>query len=109
MLNQPTVTDVCNWADELNHVGERFARYFARSEPRRRAIDYLRGLSSDIERKNGWQLAEKAGDSTPYGVQHLLGRADRDANKVRNDLINYVYENIGVILKAFWSSTRPAS
>jgi SRSO17 transposase len=95
MLNQPTVTDVCNWADELNLVGERFARYFARSEPRRRAIDYLRGLLSDIERKNGWQLAEKAGDSTPYGVQHLLGRADWDANKVRNDLINYVHENIG--------------
>ena len=32
----------------------------------------LRGLLSPVERKNGWQLAERAGDATPYGVQRLL-------------------------------------
>jgi len=94
MSKQPTVTDVYEWADELNSVGERLARRFARSEPRRRAIDYLRGLLSDARRKNGWQLAEKAGDATPYGVQHLLGRADWDADKVRDDLVKYVNENL---------------
>src|SRR3954462_2713315 len=91
MPAQPTVTDVRHWAHELDAVGERLASRFARSEPRRRAVEYLRGLLSDAERKNGWQLAEKAGDKTPYGVQHLLGRADWDADKVRDDLIAYAH------------------
>src|SRR3954462_5454246 len=91
MPAQPTVTDVRHWAHELDAVGERLASRFARSEPRRRAVEYLRGLLSDAERKNGWQLAEKAGDETPYGVQHLLGRADWDADEVRDDLIAYAH------------------
>ena len=34
---------------------------------RRRVLEYLKGLLSPVERKNGWQLAEQAGDSTPDG------------------------------------------
>jgi SRSO17 transposase len=94
MSSQPTATDVRDWSEELKAVGERLGRHFVRSEPRRRAVDYLRGLLSDAERKNGWQLAEKAGDPTPYGVQHLLGRADWDADRVRNDLITYAYGHL---------------
>ena len=91
MPAQPTITDVRDWARELDVVGERLARRFARSEPRSRAVEYLRGLLSDVERKNGWQLAEQAGDENPYGVQHLLGRADRDADRVRDDLVAYAH------------------
>jgi SRSO17 transposase len=94
MSVQPTVTDVFHWAHELDAVGQRLGCFFARSEPRRRAVAYLRGLLSDVERKNGWQLAEQAGDSAPYGVQHLLGRADWDADKVRDDLIAYVHGHL---------------
>ena len=43
---------------------------------------YLRGLLSPVERKNGWQLAEEAGDQTPYATQHLLGRAVWSADEV---------------------------
>ncbi|MDR3618725.1 MAG: transposase, partial [Paludisphaera borealis] len=68
---QPTVTDVRDWDDELEAVGRRLKHRFSRIEPRRKAVDYLRGLLSDAERKNGWQLASKVGDETPYGVQHL--------------------------------------
>jgi SRSO17 transposase len=89
MSSQPTITDVREWAGELDAVGERLAGRFARPEPRRRAVEYLRGLLSVVERKNGWQLAEQAGDGAPYGVQHLLGRADWDADRVRDDLIAY--------------------
>ena len=32
----------------------------------------LKGLISPVERKNGWQLAERAGDVSPDGVQRLL-------------------------------------
>ena len=34
---------------------------FRHPDPRRRALDYLWGLLSPVERKNGWQLAEQAG------------------------------------------------
>jgi SRSO17 transposase len=56
-------------------------------------MGYLRGLLSPVERKNGWQLAEQAGDTKPYGVQHLLGRAEWSADEVRDDLRSYVVEH----------------
>lgn len=90
----PTTADVFEWADELQSVGQRLGRHFARAEPRRRAVEYLRGLLSDVERKNGWQLAERAGDATPYAVQHLLGRADWQADRVRDDLIAYAHGHL---------------
>lgn len=82
-------------ADEVGVVAERLGPRFARSEARRHAQAYLRGLLSPVERKNGWQLAEAAGDRTPYALQHLLGRADWDPELVRDDLRNYVLEHLG--------------
>jgi SRSO17 transposase len=84
-----------SWSEELDAVGERIAPRFARSEVRERARDYLRGLLSAAERKNGWQLAEVAGNTTPYGLQHLLGRANWDADELRDDLREYVLERLG--------------
>src|SRR6516225_2636873 len=95
MAGRPTAKQVADWAGELGAVGERVGRRFARSEPRRRAIGYIRGLLSQTERKNGWQLAEHLGDPTPDGVQHLLARADWDADAVRDDLVGYVAEHLG--------------
>ena len=66
------VAEVARWAKGIEGVHQCIAGRFRRPEPRRRALDYLRGLLSPVERKNGWQLAEQAGDATPYGVQHLL-------------------------------------
>ena len=74
---------------------ECIAGRFRRPEPRRQALDYLRGLLSPVERKNGWQLAEKAGDATPYGVQRLLSSYRWDAGLVRDDLAGYVVEHLG--------------
>ena len=31
----------------------------------------VRGLLSDLPRKNCWTIAEQAGDATPDGMQHL--------------------------------------
>jgi SRSO17 transposase len=95
MAGQPTAEQVAGWADELTAVGERIGRHFARREPRDRAVGFVRGLLSTTERKNGWQLAEWLGDPTPDGVQHLLARADWDADAVRDDLTRYVTENLG--------------
>src|SRR5258708_35596855 len=82
-------------AEEVPVVAERLAPRFARSEARRHAQAYLWGLLSPVERKNGWQLAEVVGDRTPYAIQHLLGRADWDADAVRDDLRGYVVAHVG--------------
>ncbi len=81
----------------------------AREEARLRTQAYLRGLLSPRERKNGWQLAEAVGDQTPYATQHLLGRADWDAEAVRDDLQAYVVEHLGdpaAIPRRSWWWTR---
>jgi SRSO17 transposase len=73
----------------------RIAPRFCRVEPRRRALAYLRGLLAPVERKNGWQLAEAAGDRTPDGVQDFLSRMQWDADLVRDDLRPYVIDYLG--------------
>src|SRR5918994_3426769 len=85
---------VRSWSEELDAVGELLSPHFARSEVRERARNYLRGLLSVVERKNSWQLAEVAGNATPYGIQHLLGRANWDADVVRDELRGYLVERL---------------
>ena len=90
-----TRADTRDWTDEFGRLTGRIAPRFCRREPRRRAVAYLRGLLSPIERKNGWQLAEAAGDRTPDGVQDFLARMRWDADAVRDDLRAYVVEHLG--------------
>jgi SRSO17 transposase len=79
----------------LRDIERRLAPYFTRAEPRQRAMAYLRGLLSPAARQNSWQLAELSGDATPYGFQHLLGRAAWDANAVRDELRFYLIQQLG--------------
>jgi SRSO17 transposase len=90
-----TLRDVVHWAQALSQLHARIAPRFARPEPRRRALCYLQGLLSCVERKNGWQLAEQAREATPYGMQRLLSTAVWDAELVRDDLRSYVLEQLG--------------
>ena len=90
-----TVGTVESWSRALDGLAARIAPRFTRAEPRRRASAYLRGLLAPVERKNGWQLAEAAGDATPDGVQDFLSRARWDAEAVRDDLQGYVGEHLG--------------
>ena len=86
--------EVTDWARDLDELGARLGRHFLRSEPRRRVVTYLRGLMAPLERKNGWQLAEAAGDRTPDGMQEFLSRARWDADLVRDDLRTYAIEHL---------------
>lgn len=90
-----TRADARDWADEFGQLTTRIAPRFCRREPRWRAVAYLRGLLSPVERKNGWQPAEAAGDRTPDGVQDFLARMRWDADAVRDDLRAYVVEHLG--------------
>jgi SRSO17 transposase len=78
----------------LADIERRLAPFFARAEPRQRAMAYLRGLLSPIERKNSWQLAEVSGETSPYGFQHLLRRADWEADAVRDELRRYIGDHL---------------
>src|SRR5215469_13513938 len=90
----PSIEELRSWADHLEEVQERLAPYFERAEPRHRAMAYLRGLLSVTERKNGWQLAELAGEGSPDGMQRLLNTAKWDADQVRDDLQQYILTHL---------------
>lgn len=82
--------------DQLDRVHERIAGRFVRSEPRARAREYVSGLVAGLERKNGWTLAEQAGEVSPDGMQRLLRWADWNIDGVRDDLRDYVVvEHLG--------------
>ena len=89
------VKEVKGWVEGLEELHTRFAHRFARSEQRTRALVYLKGLLSPTKRKNGWQLAELAGEKSPDGIQRLLNNALWDADEVRDDLRTYVVEHLG--------------
>ena len=57
--------------------------------------DLVLGLLSDLPRKNCWSIAEWASETSPDGMQHLLGRARWDADRVRDDVREYVLEHLG--------------
>jgi SRSO17 transposase len=89
------VAEVQDWAAGLEEVHARIAGAFARAEPRARVLAYLRGLLGQLERKNGWTLAEAAGEVSPDGMQRLLRTADWNAELVRDQVRDYVVERLG--------------
>ena len=76
------------WAE----VERRLTPPVARTEARARALSDVAGLFSPAARKNGWQLAEITGDPNPTGVPHLLGRAIREPDAVRDARRAYVLD-----------------
>jgi SRSO17 transposase len=87
--------EAVDWARGLDGLVEQIAPRFRRIEPRRRVRAYLQGLLSSVDRKNGWQLAEHAGDRTPDAVQDFLARMRWDADQVRDDLRAYAVAQLG--------------
>jgi hypothetical protein len=58
------IQEVQAWAAGLDALHARIAGRFARAEPRRRALAYLRGLLGNVTRKNGWQSMLVSGPQT---------------------------------------------
>ena len=86
--------DPARWQEAFEVLKGRIACRFARVEPRRRVRDLVLGLLSDLPRKNCWSIAEWAGETSLNGMQHLLGRATWDADRVRDDVREYVLEHL---------------
>lgn len=83
---------------------------FARAEPRARVREYLSGL---VAGKNGWTLPERAGEVSPDGMHRLLRHTNWDTREVRDDVRDYVIEELrdpsGVLITHETGSSRRAS
>jgi SRSO17 transposase len=93
--SKTTINDVIRWGAELRSLHARIAPYFARAStlPSFPLVPGI-GILSDVARKNGWQLAEQAGESRPDGIQRLLSNAVWDENGVRDELRTYVLAHL---------------
>ncbi|GGJ21307.1 hypothetical protein [Streptomyces brasiliensis] len=49
--------DLAVWDREFTALGERITPLFYRPESQEHAVQYLRGLLSPLQRKNGWTIA----------------------------------------------------
>lgn len=94
-LSGSALEALSQWSDTLKSFQSRIGQYFARQEARQSAYDYLQALMSSVERKNGWQMAEQIGHKAPYQFQHLLGRAQWEADEVTQEIQQYLVESLG--------------
>jgi SRSO17 transposase len=83
------------WIESFTAFCARFDDLFARSETRKPARKYVRGLLAPLERKTTWQLAEGVQDETPDRMQRLLYRAPWDAEAARDRLQQFIIERFG--------------
>src|SRR6266487_1217489 len=90
-----TEEELEQWQEEFEAFHARFADLFERSESREQAHKYLRGLLTEAERKNSWQVAEAVGDRIPDRMQRLLYRVPWDADAARDRLQEFVIETFG--------------
>lgn len=86
---------VTGWSAGFAAFTGRCAARFARVESRRQMVAYLRGLLGEVERKNGWTLAETAGEAGPEGMQRLLNFYAWDTDGMRDDVRDAVMEVVG--------------
>ena len=68
---------------------------FARVEPFGQARKYMAGLASDLPGKNGWTIAEHAGDRTPDRMQRLLNHSVWDQDREQGVVRQFVVEQLG--------------
>ena len=81
--------------EEYNKLMNRIGKVFYGGQGFMNAQKYMRGLLSDAERKNGWQIAENQGESAPYNLQQFIYRGIYSAEELRDELRGYVSEELG--------------
>lgn len=86
---------VSGWETRLRELTGRVGHLFARPEPRVVFHDLVEGLLSDLEKKNGWTLAQRAGHSHPGRMQTFLSRGAWRAEDLEAEVRAYVVEHLG--------------
>src|ERR687884_173697 len=82
------------WASSLRDVKGRIRPVFAQERMAASAGLFLDALLGPERRKTGWMRAEAAGDPGPWRQQALLGRAQWDADALRDVVRDYVVETL---------------
>lgn len=67
-----SAANLANWNAEFDFLLGRLGTVFYRTESRRHAEQYVRGLLAPLQRKNGWTIAEYVGESEPKALQRFL-------------------------------------
>lgn len=80
---------------EYNKLMSRISGVFHNELGFSNAKKYITGLMSETKRKNGWQIAEIVGESTPYTLQQFIYRGGYRADELRDELRGYVSEELG--------------
>jgi SRSO17 transposase len=83
------------WDRALRSLLGRVGHLFARPEPREVFKDLVEGLLSDLEKKNGWTLAQRAGHTHPGRMQSFLCRGAWSAAGLEAEVRRYVVEELG--------------
>ena len=86
---------VCEVEAEYNKEMNRLGEVFFSDLVFENAEKYMKGLQSSASRKNGWQLSEIVGESTPYKLQQHIYRGRYSADKMRDITREYAVENLG--------------
>jgi SRSO17 transposase len=89
-----TRADLDEWEHELESLFARIHPLFYRTESRRHAEQYVRGLLSPIERKNGWTIAEHVGEPEPKALQRFLNLSPWDADALLELNREYAMEHL---------------
>lgn len=91
------LSQIEGWRDEFDRLHAQLRPHTARSRTHEQMKLHLQGALGKAERRNGWHLAEAAGDPSPYAMQHLLSRSSWDVEGVRELTRHYVREGLGQI------------
>lgn len=86
--------DLTEWSAEFASLTDRISSLFVHPKSRSHARQYLEGLLAPIERKNGWTIAEHAGEKEPKAMQRFLNLASWDAHALRDVVRDYAMENL---------------
>ena len=70
--------DLDVWESDLRDLIARIRPLWYRTESKQHAEQYIRGLLSQLERKNAWAIAEYAGEPAPTALQRLLNLSPWD-------------------------------
>lgn len=73
--NGAALEALCLWSDSLKSFEQRLEKYYARSEARLAAFDYIQALLCPVERKNGWQMAETCRICQSISLAALVGKS----------------------------------
>jgi SRSO17 transposase len=88
-----TREDLRAWEEEFGRVVERIELLFYRTDSRAHGERYLRGLLAPLARKNGWTIAEHAGQKEPKALQRFLNLTPWDADELRDIVVAYAMEH----------------